>query len=194
MKSEWHVVRSVLLMLSLLWILSLPGSVCAQESETVSTPRDTLIAAARQIMESAHLCALVTLDESGQPRARAMDPFSPEDDMTVWLGTNRKTRKVQDIKNDSRVTLFYLDPNGKGYVSLYGTARVVEDPEEIARRWKAEWSQYYPDREKSYILIEVTPSRLEVVNYSRGVAGDPETWKPPSVTFTRKGIEHLHKH
>jgi general stress protein 26 len=173
------------MVLALLFVLTVPRCVCAQEGEATPT-RDTLIAAARQIMESAHFCALITLDKSGHPRARAMDPFSPEDDMTVWLGTNRRTRKVQDIKNDERVTLFYLDPNAKGYVSVYGTARVVDDSQETARRWKTEWSRFYPDKEKSYILIEVTPSKLEVVNYERRVTGDPSTWKPPSVEFTRR--------
>jgi general stress protein 26 len=183
MKSGLYSLRPMVL--ALVCVLTLPRSVRAQDGET-APPRDTLIAAARQIMESAHFCALITLDKSGHPRARAMDPFSPEDDMTVWLGTNRRTRKVQDIKNDERVTLFYLDPNAKGYVSLYGTARVVDDPQETARRCKTEWSRFYPDKEQSYILIEVKPSRLEVVNYERGVIGDPTTWKPPSIEFTRK--------
>jgi general stress protein 26 len=183
MKSGLHCVR--LMVLALMFVLTVPRGLRAQEGET-TPPRDTLITAARQIMESAHFCALITLDKSGHPRARAMDPFSPEEDMTVWLGTNRRTRKVQDIKNDSRVTLFYLDPDGKGYVSLYGTARVVDDPQETARRWKTEWSRFYPDKDKSYILIEVTPSKLEVVNYERGVTGGPNTWMPPSVEFTKR--------
>jgi hypothetical protein len=110
MKSGLYSLRSMVLVL--LFVLTVPRGVRAQEGET-TPPRDTLIAAARQVMESARFCALITLDKSGHPRARAMDPFSPEEDMTVWLGTNRRTRKVQDIKNDSRVTLFYLDPEGK---------------------------------------------------------------------------------
>jgi general stress protein 26 len=183
MKPRLYILKSTVL--ALVCALTLPNGVRSQVGGTKPT-RDTLISAARQIMESAHFCALITLDKSGHPRARAMDPFSPEEDMTVWLGTNRKTRKVQEIKNDSRVTLFYLDPNAKGYVSLYGTARLVDDPQETARRWKPEWSRFYPDREKSYVLIQVTPSRLEVVNYERGVTGDPNTWKPPSVEFTKK--------
>jgi general stress protein 26 len=183
MKLGLHCLRSV--MLVLLFVLTVPKSAQAQEGK-MTTPRDTLIAAARQIMASTRFCALITLDKSGLPRARAMDPFSPEEDMTVWLGTNRRTRKVQEIKNDGRVTLFYLDPDGKGYVSLYGTARLVDDSQEKARRWKTEWSRFYPDKEKSYMLIEVKTSKLEVVNYERGVIGDPNTWEPPSVEFTKK--------
>ena len=55
-------------------------------------------------MISAKTCALITLDSEGRPRVRVMDPFIPENDFTVWFGTNPKTRKVEQIKNnpDSR--------------------------------------------------------------------------------------------
>jgi general stress protein 26 len=112
-----------------------------------------------------------------------MDPFLPEDDMEVWLGTDRRTRKVQDIEKDPRVTLYYFAPEGDGYVSISGTARLVDDPVEKNRRWKSGWEQYYADREADYILIAVRPKRMEVISYSRGIAGNPETWIAPVVEF-----------
>lgn len=39
---------------------------------------DKLIAAAREIMQASRYAALVTLSESGAPRARTMDPFPPD--------------------------------------------------------------------------------------------------------------------
>ena len=193
MKSTRHIDATSLLVL-LLAILILPAPLWAQVGEAVSPPRDTLIAAARQIMEAARFCALITIDKSGHPRVRTMDPFPPEDDMVIWLGTNRRTRKVEDIRKNPRVTLFYLDPHGSGYASIDGTARLVDDAEEKALRWKTEWEQFYPDRETSYLLIEVTPLRLEVVNYTRGVVGKPKTWLPPSVEFNVKKVKHSHEH
>jgi general stress protein 26 len=99
------------------------------------------------------------------------------------LGTHRRTRKVDDIRTDPRVALYYLAPGAAGYVSLTGTARIVDDPHEAARRWKEEWEQYYADRQRDYVLIEVTPLRLEVVDYRLDLTGDPATWMPPSVEF-----------
>ncbi len=64
-----------------------------------------------------------------------------------------------------------------------GIARLVNDPKEKAKRWKDEWKAFYPDRGKSYLLIEVTPETLEVVNVSKGILGDPKTWRPASVSF-----------
>jgi general stress protein 26 len=135
------------------------------------------------MMDAARYCALITLDASGHPRVRAMEPFPPEEDMAVWMATNRNSRKAQEIKNDPRVTLYYAHPQGAGYVTILGTAQLVDDPEEKAHRWKEEWASYYPEGRASYILITVKPSRLEVLDYSKGIVGDPATWTPLSVTF-----------
>ena len=78
-------------------------------------------------MNSAGTCALITLDEEGRPRVRAMDAFPPENDFTVWFGTNPKSRKVNQIKNDPRVTLYYLENDGSGYVMIYGKAQLVDE-------------------------------------------------------------------
>ncbi len=149
-------------------------------------PDDTVIAAAREIIEAARFGALITLDERGSPRVRAMDPFAPDEHMVVWLGTHRATRKVADIQRDPRVALYYLAPDGDGYASISGIARLVDDSAEKAHRWKDEWERYYADREADYLLIMVRPVRLEVVNYRLGVVGDAATWRPPAVEFHRR--------
>jgi general stress protein 26 len=101
--------------------------------------------------------------------------------MTVWIGTNRRTRKVEDIRNDPRVTLYYFDAEAARYVSLMGRARIVDDPAEKQRRWKSEWEAFYPDRERDYLLIAVTAETIEVVSDADGIVGDGETWLPPAV-------------
>lgn len=83
----------------------------------------------------------------------------------------------------ARVTLYYFSSELVGYVSVYGSARLVDDPMEKSQRWKAEWEGLYRDREAEYVLIQVVPNRLEVINYSREIGGTPETWAPPSVLF-----------
>jgi len=113
-----------------------------------------------------------------------MDPFLPEADWSIWMGTNRESRKVRDIQENPRVALYYYSPDHAGYVAVYGTAHLVDEPEEKASRWKDEWESFYPDRESQYLLIQVIPERLEVIDYSRGIQGDPGTWEAPSVHFS----------
>jgi len=169
--------RKVVALLTLLGLL-IPGGLTAQ---VVS--KDSLVLIAREIMDAAHYSSLISLDSDGHPQARVMDPFPPEDDMTVWMATNPRSRKVDQIRADNRVTLYYFDVSGLSTVTLMGAARLVDDPAEKAKRWKAGWETFYPDRDSSYLLIEVRPVRMEVVSVKHGLSGDPQTWTPDWVGF-----------
>jgi general stress protein 26 len=151
-----------------------------QETDSINLK---LLSAARDIMTSAKTCALITIDSEGRPRVRVMDPFSPENDFTVWFGTNAKSRKVEQIKNDPKVTLYYLEPNNSGYVMLHGIAQLVFDQAEKDNRWKTEWEAFYPNKEEDYLLIKISPQWLEVISYTHGIIGDHKTWEPPKVIF-----------
>ena len=147
--------------------------------------RDALISAAREVMTTTRYCALITTGRAGRNHARTMDAFVPEADMIVWLATNPRSRKVAEIRRNPKVTLYYFDRESAAYVTIYGTARLVNNKSEKARRWKDDWKAFYPDRDKSYLLIKVTPERLEVVNINKGVVGVSPTWQPLSVDFPR---------
>ncbi len=111
----------------ILFILILPIHVNAQEEKQLSFDHDTLLTAAHEIMQDARYCGLVTLNESGQPHVRTMDPFPPEENMVVWFGTNSNSRKVKEIRNDNRVSIYYADPEGSGYVVIEGSAYIIDD-------------------------------------------------------------------
>ena len=173
-----------LVCIAIITLLSLPFSGLGQIAEQGSANADQrLIEAAKEIMNSEGSCALISIDDEGAPRVRAMDPFSPEEDLTVWFGTNSKSRKVDQIKKDPRVTLYYLDEDASGYVIIQGVARLVNDPKEKEKRWKFEWEAFYPDKTEDYLLIEVTPIWMEVLSPPRGISADPLTWQPPAVNF-----------
>lgn len=154
-----------------------------QHTEPKSFTKDALIKASRDIIEGASTCALITLNKSGLPSARVMDPFLPESDFTVWLGTNPKSRKVNQIKNNPNVTLYYLDKNSSGYVVIHGIATLVDDQSEKDKWWKTEWDAFYPNNTDGYLLIKVSPKRMEVVSYEHGILGDTITWEAPKVLF-----------
>jgi general stress protein 26 len=154
-------------------------------AQQTSFSRDALISAAREIMTNTRYCALITTGRNGRAKARTMDAFAPEADMTVWLATNPRSRKAAEIRRNPKVTLYYFDRESAAYVTIYGTARLVTENAEKARRWKDDWKAFYPDRDKSYLLIKVTPERLEVVNINKGIVGTSPTWQPLSVDFPR---------
>jgi general stress protein 26 len=165
-------------------ILFVAAAVEAQEAKQPLS-RDELITAARETMSAARYCALITQDSSGSPQARTLDPFPPDENMVVWLGTNPRSRKVAAIRRNPRVTLYYFDREAQAYVTIYGIARLVNDPKAKLKWWKDEWKDFYPDRTRDFLLIRVTPEKLEVVNVKKKIVGDSHTWKPPTVKFGR---------
>jgi general stress protein 26 len=166
---------------SLLLMLFTTGSFSQQDVNK----DNQLLKAAREIIADAGTCALITLDEKGSPRVRAMDPFPPEDDFTIWFGTNKESRKVEQIKKDPRVNLYYIESDQSSYVTLFGEAVLVNDPEEKKNHWKKEWEAFYGKDKENYMLIKVTPVWLEVSSAKRGLNGDTASWAPPGVDFRK---------
>ncbi len=171
--------------LCFLYFIAITGErpATAQDQKPGVPDRAHLLAAAREIMAAQTYCALITIDETGRPQVRTMNPFPPDEDMTVWFATNTRSRKVEEMKKDPRVCLYYSDHSKAiGYVALSGKAVLVEDMNEILKRKRAYWDQAFPGL-KNLVLIKVIPEKIDVLNYKQGALGDPTTWRTPSVTF-----------
>jgi general stress protein 26 len=149
--------------------------------------REKLLAAAREIVLKARYCALVTLGRDGQPQARIVDPLAPEPDLSVWIATSPLTRKVDEIRANPRVTLFYFDPSGPAYVTLHATAELVSDAQEKAKHWKEDWAPFYKDgpRGDDFVLIRARPTRLEIVSQGHGIENDPVSWRPTTIDLVQ---------
>ena len=128
-------------------------------------------------------CALVTLDFTGQPHVRTMDPFPQNDEFITWFATSRTSRKAKEIKNNPRVCVYYADHvSAKGYVNITGTAEIIDD-KELLLKMKREYWNGIPDWQNKFVLIKVVPVTLEVINYKHGLNNDPDTFKAPSITL-----------
>jgi general stress protein 26 len=161
-------------------ICGICGIAAAQPAPAKAPGRVEIVAAARAVIAAARYATFVTLDASGQPQARVVDAFSPEEDLTIWIGTKAASRKVAQVAANERVTLLYFDPAGQNYVTVIGTATLVRDAQEKATHWKEAWAGFYKDKNRGddYVLIRVTPRRLEVVAVALGMTSDPATWRP----------------
>lgn len=150
--------------------------------------REVIITAATDVVQKARFCTLVTIGEDGHPQARVVDPLGPDPDFTMWIATNPLTRKVNQIRRDARTTLLCFDTATSSYVTVLGRAVLITDPAEKQKHWKADWAPIYPDgpRGAGFMLIRLTPRRLEIVSESRGIVGDPKTWLPRAIDFPGK--------
>jgi general stress protein 26 len=97
------------------------------------------------------------------------------------MATSTKSRKVQQIRANPRVVLYYADhTKATGSVTLSGRAELVEDMAEVQKRKRAYWDQSFPGL-KNIVLIKVVPERLEVLNYKAGLNGDPVSFETPGI-------------
>ena len=71
----------------------------AEEKPRAPVGRPELIAAAREIVAGQTYCALITQDDEGRPQVRTMNPFPPEEDMTVWIATSSNAARCPPASN-----------------------------------------------------------------------------------------------
>jgi len=55
---------------------------------------ELLLETAKSSIRAAEYCFLITLGEAGEPNARLVQPFEPEEDMTIWADG-----RIDDISN-----------------------------------------------------------------------------------------------
>ncbi|MBL8219796.1 MAG: pyridoxamine 5'-phosphate oxidase family protein [Bryobacterales bacterium] len=146
------------------------------------TPQ-SILDAARAVMQSAEFCFLITVDTATEPHARLMQPFPPDEQMRVWLGTNPTSRKIAQIRKNPRTTLAYYDKAGPNYVTLTGTSRIVDTPSERRKHWRKEWQAFFPGGPDgpNYVLIEFTPQRIELISATHKIAIEPTS--PPAILY-----------
>ena len=178
--------KSVLLLSILIFLFSCTGQKKNREikyRDNYSHHDSIVMNSARKIITDCYYGTMITIDAKGQAKSRVMEPFEPDDNFVIWMATNPRSRKVVELKNNSKVTMHYFSKRLMAYVSLMGEAKLVNDKESKQKHWKQGWEKFYPDREKDYILIKFVPEVLELIDIPEGLTGDKSTWKPEQVRF-----------
>jgi general stress protein 26 len=134
-----------------------------------------ILEAAVETIKLSGFCFLITNGETGLPNARLMQPFPLEDGPLVWFGASALSRKVQDLKNDSRAVLAYQNLEENAYVTLTGNTELVDSLETRRQYWMENWFDFFPGGPESddYILIRFQPERIEVMNFTRRIHPPP---------------------
>jgi len=156
-----------------------PSNLCAQSSVN----RDSILVAAREIIEEMAYCGLATVDSTGQPHVRTMNPFPVNNEFITWFATSRTSRKIKEIKKNPKVCVYYANhKTAKGYVNITGTAEVIDDKELLIKMKRSYW-EGIPNWQTKFVLIKIVPKTMEVINYKHGFNGDSNTFKAPFIIF-----------
>jgi general stress protein 26 len=105
-------------------------------NETTQLDRTDGLKKIYDLIKSIHITTLTTLNGDGSLDSRPMGshldtPFTG----TIWFLTRDNTGKLGEIKNDSHVSLSYVDTSHENFVTLKGRASVSKDKDKIKDLW-----------------------------------------------------------
>ena len=110
---------------------------------------------------------LITIDSSGMPKARMMENLEFGDDLVCWFGTGASSPKVQEIKTNPKVCVFFYQPRDHSSIRLQGEATVVTDVALRKKRWRENWAVYWPDgpTNEDFTLIKIVPREITYLDW-----------------------------
>lgn len=89
----------------------------------------------REIAMDANICMFVS-DLSNLPLAgRPMATQEVDKEGNIWFMSDRNSNKNKEIVNDGKVQLFYSHTSNYEYLSIFGTAEIVNDRSKIEELW-----------------------------------------------------------
>ena len=87
----------------------------------------------------------ITIGEDGIPNCRAMMTQEAEPDMDLWFAARMDSEKVDELRKNPRVGLYYYNPQDWSYTTVGGTVSVIQDRARFKKYWKDEWRRWFPN-------------------------------------------------
>jgi len=126
-----------------------------------------------ELIGSSKAVYLTTIDSKGYPITRAMFNLRnkkqfPElseffanqsNEFAVYISTNTSSSKVDHIKKNPKISVYYCYPEDFIGVMFGGEAEIIDDIELKQKIWLDWWTRYYPEglKDPDYTLIKLNP-------------------------------------
>lgn len=126
-----------------------------------------------EAMDKHRIAAFATV-EGNRPKIRYMAVF--HDEMNIYLATDRKTHKVEELQHNPNISLLlgYEAGTPPQVVELEGTASITKDDNLRRKLWNKELSKWFEGPEDpNYVILDIQPS--EIRYYEQG---QPQRWTP----------------
>ena len=115
-----------------------------------------------EMLEGFRTAMLVTKGMDGRFEARPMQMAEVEPAGPIWFFTARNSRKADEVSSDPRVLLVFEDDSSQ-YLSIAGSANVVQDVARIRRLWKEPYRIWFPEGpdDQNLALVAIEPEVAE---------------------------------
>ena len=137
----------------------------------------TFIKKGQELIKKAETAYLTTIDSDGFPSTRAMlnlhniqkfpklvDFMSQfNDELILFFTTNTSSAKIEQITNNSKVSIYYCDPKSWHGFMCQGTIEIVTDKSIKHAIWLDDWKMYYPEGKDSedYAVLKFRPTYVK---------------------------------
>jgi general stress protein 26 len=122
--------------------------------------REQMVAKVAELIKDINIAMMTTEAEDGLLHSRPMATQKTEFDGTLWFFSGLRTGKVNEIDWNPEVNLSYAEPGKTRYVSVSGTAEVVDDRAKMAELWSDIYKAWFPqgldDPDLCLMKVEVT--------------------------------------
>lgn len=105
---------------------------------------ETVIFECSQLVENSKIVMVGTNGENGYPNIKAMMRLKYDGLKKFWLSTNTSTKRVELLKKDNRVCLYFVDENNFAGLMLVGTIEILQDRASKEMLWADGCEIYYP--------------------------------------------------
>ncbi|MGE7471222.1 pyridoxamine 5'-phosphate oxidase family protein [Bosea sp. NPDC003192] len=116
-----------------------------------------------ELIEEIGLCMLVSHDEGGEIlRARPMSAHPRRDEDAIYFLTDLRSHKDDEIEINETVCLCFSGSGSHTYVSVSGTANLLDDRLRVAELWSPAARAFWESKDDPNIrILKVRPSLAE---------------------------------
>jgi len=128
---------------------------------TSSSTPDSDVSTVAELATGISFAMLTTTDETGALVSRPMASRGIDEQGDLWFLSSRDSRKVAQIQADPRVGVALTSRDV--WISVAGTAEVVEDSAKAAELWSPQMEGWFPQgpEDPSVVLVKVSGETAE---------------------------------
>lgn len=118
----------------------------------------------RELIKDIEFCMLTTMDQDHSLRSRPMavnGHVEPNGDL--WFFTYASSHKMVEVDQHQQVNVSFAAPDKQRYVSLSGTAQLVQDRNKMEALWRPDLKAWFPQGldEPDIALLKVNVEKAE---------------------------------
>lgn len=98
-----------------------------------------------ELVGKSDIAMLATVDAEGYPEVRAMLKMEHDGLKEFWFTTNTSSRKIPQLKTNSKACLYFVDMEHYMGLSLIGMVEIHCDQKSKQRLWREGFEKYYPE-------------------------------------------------